>query len=122
MRVLRVVDRILTVARGGRLNVKVNRGARTAGGKVPTCRIHTDLFEKLIKRHKSSGTLRHAHLYAVSNKSHPRHEKHLHVLLLVSERFTCIAHSSNGAVMICTPDIHQVIKTATKLLLDIADV
>ena len=122
MRVLRVVDRILTVARGGRLNVKVNRGARTAGGKVPTCRIHTDLFEKLIKRHKCSGTLRHAHLYAVSNKSHPRHEKHLHVLFLVSERFACIAHSSNGAVMIRTPDIHQVIKTAAKLLLNVANV
>ena len=122
MRVLRVVDRILTVARGGRLNVKVNRGARTAGGKVPTCRIHTDLFEKLIKRHKGSGTLRHAHLYAVSNESYPRHEKHLHVLLLVSERFACIAHSCNGAVMICTPDIHQVIKTAAKLLLDVANV
>ena len=49
MRVLRVIDGVVTALRLCCLNIKVNRRRRAARCKVPTRSVDADLFQQLIK-------------------------------------------------------------------------
>ena len=122
MGVLHVVDGVLARLALRQLDVHVHVHVCAAAREVPARGVDPELGQQLVQGDERAGTLGHGQLLAVLQEVDPAREDDLDGARVEAHGLGGVAQSGNRPVVVCPPDVDQVVEASAELLGDVADV
>ena len=122
MRHLHIVDRIFIALLFGEFNVKVHRLGNAAVDKIETRRVNAHLFDQLIHLDDLSGALGHFHRFAAAQQIDLLDDADIKAFARMTEGQEGGAHAADIAMMVRSPKIDHLVKSAAEFILMVGDI